>query len=105
MRIVFFGTPEFAVASLRALLRERFTVAGVVTQPDKPAGPLPLHPGTARRQTRRARTRASRCSSRSGRSAIVFLAGLRQARSPTSAWWSRTATSSAAKCSTCRPGA
>jgi methionyl-tRNA formyltransferase len=38
MRIVFFGTPEFAVASLRALVRERFTVAGVVTQPDKPHG-------------------------------------------------------------------
>ena len=38
MRIVFFGTPEFAVASLNALLRERFTVAGVVTQPDKPQG-------------------------------------------------------------------
>jgi methionyl-tRNA formyltransferase len=38
MRIVFFGTPEFAVASLRALLREHFQVAGVVTQPDKPQG-------------------------------------------------------------------
>ena len=38
MRIVFFGTPEFAVASLHALLRERFTLAGVVTQPDKPQG-------------------------------------------------------------------
>ena len=38
MRIVFFGTPEFAVTSLRALLRERFTVAGVVTRPDKPQG-------------------------------------------------------------------
>jgi methionyl-tRNA formyltransferase len=38
MRIVFFGTPEFAVASLRALLRERFPLAGVVTQPDKPQG-------------------------------------------------------------------
>jgi methionyl-tRNA formyltransferase len=38
MRIVFFGTPEFAVPSLRALLRERFTIAGVVTQPDKPQG-------------------------------------------------------------------
>jgi methionyl-tRNA formyltransferase len=38
MRIVFFGTPEFAVASLRALLHERFTVAGVVTQPDRPQG-------------------------------------------------------------------
>jgi methionyl-tRNA formyltransferase len=38
MRIVFFGTPEFAVASLRALLRDRFPVVGVVTQPDKPQG-------------------------------------------------------------------
>jgi methionyl-tRNA formyltransferase len=38
MRIVFFGTPEFAVASLRALLDSRFSVAGVVTQPDKPQG-------------------------------------------------------------------
>jgi methionyl-tRNA formyltransferase len=38
MRIVFFGTPDFAVASLRALIRERFTLAGVVTQPDKPQG-------------------------------------------------------------------
>jgi methionyl-tRNA formyltransferase len=38
MRIVFFGTPAFAVASLRALLRGRFTVVGVVTQPDKPQG-------------------------------------------------------------------
>lgn len=38
MRIVFFGTPLFAVASLQALLRDRFTVSGVVTQPDKPQG-------------------------------------------------------------------
>ena len=38
MRIVFFGTPEFAAVSLRALLRERFTIAGVVTQPDRPHG-------------------------------------------------------------------
>jgi methionyl-tRNA formyltransferase len=38
MRIVFFGTPEFAVPSLQALLRERYTVVGVVTQPDRPQG-------------------------------------------------------------------
>ena len=38
MRIVFFGTPDFAVASLRALIQSRFTVCGVVTQPDKPQG-------------------------------------------------------------------
>ena len=38
MRIVFFGTPEFALPSLQALLQSRFDVAGVVTQPDKPQG-------------------------------------------------------------------
>jgi methionyl-tRNA formyltransferase len=38
MRVVFFGTPEFAVPSLRALLRHGVEVAAVVTQPDKPAG-------------------------------------------------------------------
>lgn len=38
MRIVFFGTPEFAVPSLRALLRERYAVVGAVTQPDRPQG-------------------------------------------------------------------
>ncbi|MBI4419306.1 MAG: methionyl-tRNA formyltransferase [Gemmatimonadetes bacterium] len=38
MRIVFFGTPEFAVPSLRALLGEGFDVAAVITPPDKPQG-------------------------------------------------------------------
>ena len=38
MRIVFFGTPAFAVPSLQALLQGHFTLAGVVTQPDKPQG-------------------------------------------------------------------
>jgi len=38
MRIVFFGTPEFAVPSLAALLAERAQVVGVVTQPDKARG-------------------------------------------------------------------
>src|SRR5215831_17550169 len=37
-RIVFMGTPEFAVASLDALVRKGFNVVGVVTAPDKPAG-------------------------------------------------------------------
>ncbi|RYG01007.1 MAG: methionyl-tRNA formyltransferase [Chitinophagaceae bacterium] len=32
------GTPEFAVASLKALVEEGFNIAGVVTAPDKPAG-------------------------------------------------------------------
>ncbi len=38
LRIVFMGTPEFAVASLDALLQAGCHVVGVVTAPDKPAG-------------------------------------------------------------------
>jgi methionyl-tRNA formyltransferase len=38
VRVVFFGTPEFAVPSLRALVGEGFDVAAVVTQPDAPQG-------------------------------------------------------------------
>ena len=37
-RIVFMGTPEFAVASLDALVRARYKVVGVVTVADKPMG-------------------------------------------------------------------
>ena len=38
MNIVFMGTPEFAVASLRALVSSKHNVVGVVTVADKPAG-------------------------------------------------------------------
>lgn len=38
MRVLFWGTPEFAVAPLRALLGEGHDVVGVVTQPDRPRG-------------------------------------------------------------------
>ena len=38
MRIVFFGTPDFATPPLLALLGEGHDVVGVVTQPDKPRG-------------------------------------------------------------------
>jgi methionyl-tRNA formyltransferase len=38
MRIVFMGTPEFAVASLDALIKAGCDIVGVVTAPDKPAG-------------------------------------------------------------------
>ena len=38
MRIIFFGTPEFAVASLQALVEAKLDVVAVVTAPDKPAG-------------------------------------------------------------------
>lgn len=37
-RIVFMGTPEFAVASLDALMDAGFNIVGVITAPDKPAG-------------------------------------------------------------------
>lgn len=37
-KIVFMGTPSFAVASLKALLDAKMNVVGVVTAPDKPAG-------------------------------------------------------------------
>ncbi|MBE5804742.1 MAG: methionyl-tRNA formyltransferase [Clostridiales bacterium] len=38
MRIVFMGTPEFAVPSLRALCENGYDVVGVFTQPDRPKG-------------------------------------------------------------------
>jgi len=38
MRVLFWGTPEFATPPLRALIGEGFDVVGVVTQPDKPVG-------------------------------------------------------------------
>ncbi len=38
LRIVFMGTPEFAVASLRALVEAGCNIVGVITAPDKPAG-------------------------------------------------------------------
>lgn len=49
MRILFWGTPDFAVPSLRALDDEGHEIVGVVTQPDRPAGrgrrltPSPVH--------------------------------------------------------------
>ncbi|MDD2996101.1 MAG: methionyl-tRNA formyltransferase [Paludibacter sp.] len=38
MRIVFMGTPDFAVESLKVLVENNYNVVGVVTMPDKPAG-------------------------------------------------------------------
>lgn len=38
LRIVFMGTPEFAVASLEALVKAKCNIVGVITAPDKPAG-------------------------------------------------------------------
>jgi methionyl-tRNA formyltransferase len=38
IRVVFMGTPEFAVESLKALVENNYHVVGVITAPDKPAG-------------------------------------------------------------------
>ncbi len=38
LKIIFMGTPEFAVASLKALVENGYDVVAVVTQPDKPVG-------------------------------------------------------------------
>lgn len=38
LRIVFMGTPEFAVTILNGLLEEEYNVVGVITAPDRPAG-------------------------------------------------------------------
>lgn len=36
LRIVYMGTPDFAVESLRALVKGGYNVVGVITMPDKP---------------------------------------------------------------------
>jgi methionyl-tRNA formyltransferase len=38
MRIVFMGTPDFAVTILKYLIAHKYTIVGVITAPDKPAG-------------------------------------------------------------------
>lgn len=38
LRIVFMGTPDFAVETLKTLVENQYTVVGVITAPDKPAG-------------------------------------------------------------------
>ena len=38
LRIVFMGTPDFAVGTLKALIEKNYNIVGVITAPDKPAG-------------------------------------------------------------------
>ncbi len=52
-RIVFMGTPDFAVASLDALLKAGFSVVGVITAPDRPAGRgMKLHESAVKQYAR-----------------------------------------------------
>ena len=37
LRIMFMGTPEFAVSTLKTLLDNNYNVVGVITAPDRPA--------------------------------------------------------------------
>ena len=98
MRIVFFGTPEFAVASLHALLHGPLHRGRRGHPARQAAGPVPLRAGSSAGQGRGPGGRASRCSSRCARWATSSCQ-LCGAWSPTSAWWSRTGTSSGPKCS------
>ena len=43
LRIVYMGTPEFAVESLRCLVEGGYNVVGVITMPYKPAGSTAYH--------------------------------------------------------------
>ena len=38
LRIVFMGTPDFAVTILKHLVENNYNIVGVITAPDKPAG-------------------------------------------------------------------
>ena len=50
MRVLFWGTPEFATPALRGLIGEAFDVVGVVTRPDRPVGRSrsQLHPSAVK---------------------------------------------------------
>ncbi len=48
MRIVFMGTPDFAVTSLRRLVEDGHEIAGVITQPDKPGNRNKLTPSAVK---------------------------------------------------------
>ena len=45
LRIVYMGTPDFAVLPLKRIIEAGFQVVGVVTNPDKPAGRGPRNSG------------------------------------------------------------
>ena len=38
LRIIFMGTPDFAVESLKVLVENNYNIVGVLTAPDRPAG-------------------------------------------------------------------
>ena len=101
MKILFWGTPEFAVPSLRALSEEGHDIVGVVTQPDRPefsASPSrAIRLGEAensgrRRSRQRLSTRASESWSPSPH-AVTTLSRRSRVSGPTCPWSWRTARS------------
>ena len=50
LRIVYMGTPDFAVEALRCLVEGGYNVVGVITMPDKPAGRGPKLPQSPAKQ-------------------------------------------------------
>ena len=38
IRIIFMGTPDFAVATLKELVENKYNIVAVITSPDRPAG-------------------------------------------------------------------
>lgn len=77
MRTVFFGTPEWAVPSLRSLLASDVEVAAVVTNPDRPAGRgMKLQPSPVKRVAVEAGLRVLQPSSARGPELAEALAAL-----------------------------
>ena len=97
LRLVFFGTPDFAVPSLDALLRSRHAVVGAVTQPDRPRGRGQHVTDSPVKQAAVARRRAGAAAGPAERRGIPGRAA-RVARGR-SAWWRPTARSSRRRCS------
>lgn len=78
MRVVFMGSPDFAVPSLEALVRERYEVVAVYTQPDRPAGRgLALTPSPVKRVALSLGLCVRGLVTLKGEAAAAALAGLR----------------------------
>ena len=103
LRILFLGTPQFAVPTLEALLSSRHTVCGVVTQPDRPRGrgqQVSDAPVKALALARAASAAPTRTIEGAGRGGDACATG-----DLTSAWWRRTASSFPRTSSRCRVSA
>ena len=74
LRIVYMGTPDFAVASLKALVEGGYNIVGVITMPDKPIGRHGSKPGQTICRIRRTAPSATRKTKR--RAIFSIFAGM-----------------------------